>query len=74
MNHKKKTQHLLLNARNSYFEISKMDLLPAPFCFQDSVGGSQPLVALFEGANCLLGACMVDVSLCTFSLAQWQVG
>lgn len=39
---------------------------------QDGVGGSQPLVALVEGPNGALGACVADVSLCTLSLSQWQ--
>jgi hypothetical protein len=47
---------------------------PLPGCLQDGVGGSQPLIALFEGANSMLGACMVDVPLSTISLSQWQVG
>ena len=39
---------------------------------QDSVGGPQPLVAIYEGGNSLFGACLVDVSTATVSLCQWQ--
>lgn len=35
-------------------------------------GGPQPYVALFEGANSLMGACVVDVPSATLGLAQWH--
>lgn len=46
--------------------------LPCAALAQDGAGGSQPLVALVEGPNGALGACVADVSLCTLSLSQWQ--
>lgn len=35
-------------------------------------GGSQPLVALCEAGGGMLGACVVDVALCSIALSQWQ--